>query len=51
MVISLSSDKTVWDAVLNNEVVKEIRESYLAGWFMLKHKYNTLRGYLVHLKV
>lgn len=23
MVISLSSDKAVWDAVLNNEVVKE----------------------------
>ncbi|XP_030533122.1 uncharacterized protein LOC115742770 isoform X2 [Rhodamnia argentea] len=27
MVISLSSDKAVWDAVLNNEVVKELRES------------------------
>ncbi|KAL3521407.1 hypothetical protein ACH5RR_019556 [Cinchona calisaya] len=28
MVISLSSDKAVWDAVLNNEVVQELRESY-----------------------
>ncbi|KAJ4955403.1 hypothetical protein NE237_012186 [Protea cynaroides] len=28
MVISLSSDKAVWDAVLNNEVVKELKESF-----------------------
>lgn len=28
MVVSLSSDKAVWDAVLNNEAVREIRESY-----------------------
>ncbi|KAJ8438860.1 hypothetical protein Cgig2_007705 [Carnegiea gigantea] len=28
MVISLSSDKAVWDAILNNEAVREIRESY-----------------------
>ncbi|XP_022037911.1 uncharacterized protein LOC110940664 isoform X1 [Helianthus annuus] len=27
MVISLSSDKAVWDAVMNNEVVRELRES------------------------
>lgn len=27
MVISLSSDKAVWDAVLNNEVVQELRKS------------------------
>nr|XP_010318167.1 uncharacterized protein LOC101263682 isoform X3 [Solanum lycopersicum] len=27
MVISLSSDKAVWDAVLNNEAVREIRDS------------------------
>ncbi|KAA8539782.1 hypothetical protein F0562_026474 [Nyssa sinensis] len=27
MVMSLSSDKAVWDAVLNNEVVRELRES------------------------
>ncbi|XP_052184566.1 uncharacterized protein LOC127796452 isoform X2 [Diospyros lotus] len=27
MVISLSSDKAVWDAVLSNEVVRELRES------------------------
>lgn len=32
MVVSLSSDKAVWDAVLNNEVVRELRESYAAGW-------------------
>lgn len=28
MVISLSSDQAVWDAVLNNEAVRELRESY-----------------------
>nr|GMC65835.1 Ran-binding protein [Ipomoea batatas] len=27
MVVSLSSDKAVWDAVLNNEAVKELRDS------------------------
>ncbi|KAL0359043.1 UNVERIFIED_CONTAM: hypothetical protein Sangu_0753700 [Sesamum angustifolium] len=27
MVVSLSSDKAVWDAVLNNEMVKELRGS------------------------
>ncbi|XP_042510924.1 uncharacterized protein LOC122086249 [Macadamia integrifolia] len=27
MVMSLSSDKAVWDAVMNNEVVKELKES------------------------
>ncbi|KAD2392892.1 hypothetical protein E3N88_39869 [Mikania micrantha] len=27
MVISLSSDKAVWEAVMNNEVVRELRES------------------------
>lgn len=32
MVLSLSSDKTVWDAVMNNEVVRELRESYYAGF-------------------
>ncbi|KAF7147482.1 hypothetical protein RHSIM_Rhsim03G0165400 [Rhododendron simsii] len=29
MVMSLSSDKAVWDAVLNNEVVRELRESLI----------------------
>lgn len=42
MVISLSSDNTVWDAVLNNEVVKELRESFYAGeyggWYLLVNK-------------
>ncbi|XP_056694175.1 uncharacterized protein [Spinacia oleracea] len=28
MVVSLSSDKAVWDAVLNNEAVRQIRDSY-----------------------
>ncbi|OVA02132.1 hypothetical protein BVC80_927g7 [Macleaya cordata] len=28
MVVSLSTDKAVWDAVLNNEVVQELRESF-----------------------
>lgn len=27
MVVSLSSDKAVWDAVLNNEVVRELQET------------------------
>ncbi|KAK6155898.1 hypothetical protein DH2020_010146 [Rehmannia glutinosa] len=31
MVLSLSSDKAVWDAVLNNEVVKELRGSISQG--------------------
>ncbi|XP_022776550.1 uncharacterized protein LOC111318142 [Durio zibethinus] len=31
MVISLSSDEAVWNAVLNNEVVRELRESYYAA--------------------
>ncbi|XP_065871601.1 uncharacterized protein [Euphorbia lathyris] len=30
MVISLSSDKAVWNAVLNNNVVRELRDSYNA---------------------
>ncbi|XP_050225563.1 uncharacterized protein LOC126675038 isoform X1 [Mercurialis annua] len=30
MVISLSSDKAVWNAVLNNDVVRELRETYNA---------------------
>ncbi|OMO98166.1 hypothetical protein COLO4_14095 [Corchorus olitorius] len=31
MVFSLSSDKAVWNAVLNNEVVRELRESFYAA--------------------
>ncbi|CAA7060212.1 unnamed protein product [Microthlaspi erraticum] len=31
MVISLSSDKAVWEAVMNNEVVREIKELYNNG--------------------
>ncbi|PQQ04329.1 uncharacterized protein Pyn_31242 [Prunus yedoensis var. nudiflora] len=31
MVISLSSDRAVWDAVMNNEVVRELRESFYAA--------------------
>lgn len=31
MVISLSSDKSVWEAVMNNEVVREIKELYNNG--------------------
>ncbi|XP_061982631.1 uncharacterized protein LOC133702323 [Populus nigra] len=30
MVVSISSDKAVWDAVLNNAVVQELRETYYA---------------------
>ncbi|XVF08480.1 hypothetical protein REPUB_Repub07fG0006800 [Reevesia pubescens] len=31
MVFSLSSDEAVWNAVLNNEVVRELRQSYSAA--------------------
>lgn len=31
MVVSLSSDRAVWDAVMNNEVVRELRESFYAA--------------------
>ncbi|OMO94870.1 hypothetical protein CCACVL1_05739 [Corchorus capsularis] len=31
MVLSLSSDKAVWNAVLKNEVVRELRESFYAA--------------------
>ncbi|VVA92590.1 unnamed protein product [Arabis nemorensis] len=31
MVMSLSSDKAVWEAVMNNEVVREIRDLYNSG--------------------
>lgn len=33
MVASLSTDKAVWDAVLKNEVVQELRESLSQGLF------------------
>lgn len=31
MVISLASDNSVWDAVMNNEVVRELRDSVYEG--------------------
>ncbi|XP_077242961.1 uncharacterized protein LOC143883502 [Tasmannia lanceolata] len=31
MVVSLSSDKAIWDAVMKNEVVQELKESFYAG--------------------
>jgi len=31
MVVSLSSDKAVWEAVMNNDVVREIRDLYNNG--------------------
>lgn len=33
MVTSLSTDKAVWEAMLNNEVVKGIRESLTKGQY------------------
>ncbi|KAL8096021.1 hypothetical protein AgCh_037110 [Apium graveolens] len=33
MVVSLSSDKAVWDAVMNNDVVRELRDSFLKGLY------------------
>ncbi|KAF6175430.1 hypothetical protein GIB67_036521 [Kingdonia uniflora] len=40
MVVSLSSDRAVWEAVLNNEVVRELRDSYAVD----KGKYNGPEG-------
>ncbi|KAK9706563.1 hypothetical protein RND81_07G135100 [Saponaria officinalis] len=39
MVVSLSSDKAVWDAVLKNETVREIRDLYLKceRFFLFNH--------------
>lgn len=34
MVVSLSQDRAVWDAILNNEVVRELRESCHGGDFI-----------------
>lgn len=31
MVISLSSDKSVWEAIMNNEAVRELRDSVYEG--------------------
>lgn len=31
MVVSLSSDAAVWDAVMNNEVVQQLRRSFHEG--------------------
>uniref|UniRef100_A0A453P8T2 Uncharacterized protein n=1 Tax=Aegilops tauschii subsp. strangulata TaxID=200361 RepID=A0A453P8T2_AEGTS len=36
MVMSLSCDRTVWDAVMNNEAVQEFRRSFQDGMFTLK---------------
>ena len=40
--MAISSDNAVRDAVLNNEVVKELRESFYAGeyggWYLLVNK-------------
>lgn len=37
IVKSLSTDEAVWEAVLNNEVVQELRESISAGWYLSIH--------------
>lgn len=31
MVVSLSSDKAVWDAVMKNDVVQEFKKSFCEG--------------------
>nr|GEX88838.1 hypothetical protein [Tanacetum cinerariifolium] len=36
MVMSLSSDKAVWNAIMNNDAVREIREAVTEGIQMLK---------------
>lgn len=33
MVVSISSDKAVWDAVMNNKTVQELKKTFLEGIF------------------
>jgi hypothetical protein len=40
LVKSISTDEVVWEAVLNNEVVQELRELILAGWCLSFHFLN-----------
>ena len=35
MVVALSSDTAVWDAVMNNDVVRELRDSFVKGLFII----------------
>ncbi|KAL8192805.1 hypothetical protein R6Q57_027253 [Mikania cordata] len=42
MVMSLSSDKAVWEAVMNNEVVRELRDSIYEGSNDMNNKNESL---------
>jgi len=45
MVRSLSSDKSVWDAVQKNQAVQKLRNALNAGWFWSVIVYvNSLTG-------
>lgn len=33
MVVSISSDKAVWDAVMSNKTVQELKKTFLEGIF------------------
>jgi hypothetical protein len=35
MVMALSTDKAVWDAVMNNDVVQEFKKSFQDGMWLL----------------
>jgi len=37
LVKSLSTDEAVWEAVMNNEVVQQLRGSISAGWCLSFH--------------
>lgn len=40
MVTSLSTDKAVWEAMMNNEVVKGIRESLTKGQYKVTRSFS-----------
>jgi hypothetical protein len=37
MVMALSTDKAVWDAVMNNDVVQEFKKSFQDGMHLCIH--------------
>lgn len=51
LAVSLSSDEAVWDAVMNNELVRKLRHSPFLGLFYILlihlHKYVMLKQILL----
>lgn len=41
--MSVSSDKAVWDAIMNNEAVQQLRKSFYEGWC-----FNTIPNKRIH---